>query len=113
VCDKNWPGVEGRPDLVFVNGDGLWVYEFKPDNADAKSQGEQQVRGYVDGVVAYFQKFFPKGRESGYQGAPDSDHGGEDIVKKLQNTPSAWTSSGQTVQARWKVVTYPPCDKRF
>lgn len=113
ICDKTWPGLDGRPDLVFVNTDGLWIYEFKPDNQKARSAGERQVRGYVDGVQRYFQQFFPKGREGGSVGTPDSDHQGESFLKKLKETPSAWSSDGSQIQARWKVVTYAMCDKRF
>jgi len=111
VCDKNWPGISGRPDLVFVNDSALWIYEFKPDNSAARDMGERQVREYVGGVVAYLQQFFPKGREGGVVGSPDGDRGA--IVEKLQRTPRAWSGDGSTIQVQTKVVTYPMCEKRF
>ncbi len=109
ICDEIWPTLDGRPDLVFVDDSGLWIYEFKPNNSKAISAGEDQVEGYVDGVQDYFQSFFPNGREAGYTYYPDSDHGGEDIVEKLQATDDAWNDD--TIEAKWTVVTYNTCDK--
>jgi hypothetical protein len=109
ICDKTWPSLDGRPDLVYVDDDGLWIYEFKPNNSQAISAGEDQVEGYVDGVQDYFQSFFPNGRGAGYTYYPDSDHGGEAIVKKLLETDDAW--NGDALEAQWKVVTYNTCDK--
>jgi hypothetical protein len=113
VCDKSWPSMSGRPDLVFVDGDGLWIYEFKPDNSDAKSAGEEQVREYLNGVQQYYQNFFPKGRTGEINGSPDSGYGGRTMVEKIKNNSRAWSSDGMAIQARTKVVTYSRCDKRF
>jgi hypothetical protein len=113
VCDKSWPTLSGRPDLVFVDDSGLWIYEFKPDNSDARSLGEKQVRGYVEGVEQYYQHFFQKGRTGGFTDTPDSDHGDKAILEKLEKTPRAWSSDGSALQAQWKVVSYPMCEKKF
>lgn len=112
VCDKTWPTLgDRRPDLVYVDSSGLWILEFKPNNDRAISEGEKQVRDYVDGVEAYFQNFFPEGRAGGYKSIPDSDHGGEEMVKKLLATDEVWTSNGDAVEASWKVVTYDRCQE--
>jgi hypothetical protein len=39
VYDQNFPGVDGRPDLVTVEGGLFVIYEFKPNNSKAISQG--------------------------------------------------------------------------
>jgi hypothetical protein len=112
ICDKTWPTLGNRrPDLVYVDNSGLWVLEFKPNNDRAVSEGEEQVADYVHGVEAYFQNFFPEGREGGYQSIPDSDHGGEEMVKKLLATDEAWTSDDEAIEAVGKVVTYERCEK--
>ncbi len=113
ICDKTWPTVDGRPDLVYLDSSGLWILEFKPNNERAKSEGERQVRDYVDGVEAYFQNFFPQGRQGGYSSTPDSDHGGEDMAKKLLATDEVWTSNGDAIEASWKVVTYDRCEEPY
>jgi hypothetical protein len=114
VCDRNFPGMEGRPDLVAMDGGHLVVYEFKPDNSAAKDRGWRQVADYLPAVLSYYQSFFEGGRDGGFQGAPDSDHGGLEILKKLKNSSEAWESDGKHLKAPVPMVqTYNMCDKRF
>jgi hypothetical protein len=112
ICDKTWPTLDNRrPDLVYVDSSGLWVLEFKPNNDRAISEGEKQVQDYIPGIESYFQNFFLEGRAGGYTSIPDSDHGGEDIVKKLLATDEAWTSDDEAIEAVGKVVTYDRCEE--
>lgn len=113
VCDQNFTGVNGRPDLVTVESGHLVIYEFKPDNSNAKSKGEKQVEGYMPGVVAYYQAFFEDGRNAGFKGAPDDDHGGIKFLKELKASKDAWSSDGSSLQAIPEVKTYNMCEKRF
>lgn len=113
VCDRNFPGMDGRPDLVAMDGGHLVVYEFKPDNSAAKDRGWKQVADYLPAVVSYYQSFFEDGRNGGFKGAPDSDHGGIEILKKLKNSKDAWSSDGKELQAVPMVQTYNMCEKRF
>lgn len=113
VCDKNFQGMDGRPDLVAVESGHLVVYEFKPDNSNAKDRGWKQVAGYLPTVVSYYQSFFEDGRNAGFKGEPDSDHGGLEILKKLKESKDAWSSDGKQLQAVPVVVTYNMCDKKF
>ncbi len=113
VCDKNFPGVNGRPDLVTVQSGHLVIYEFKPDNSKAKDKGEKQVVGYLPGVVAYYQSFFEDGRNAGFKDKPDSDHGGVKFLEELKASKDAWSSDGRELQAIPEVKTYNMCEKRF
>jgi hypothetical protein len=113
VCDKDFPGAEGRPDLVTVESGHLVVYEFKPDNSKAKDLGWDQVKRYLAPVADYYQKFFGDGRNGEFKDAPDSDHGGKDILEKLKQSTDAWSSDGKYLQAIPEVKTYNMCDKRF
>jgi hypothetical protein len=114
VCDKNFPGMDGRPDLVAMDGGHLVVYEFKPENNAAKDRGWKQVTGYLPAVVSYYQSFFEDGRNAGFKRQPDdSDHGGLDFLKKLKASKDAWSSDGKELQAIPMVMTYSMCDKRF
>jgi Restriction endonuclease fold toxin 9 len=112
ACDAEFPTLSGkRPDLVTVNSNGLVIYEFKPDNSKAKSMGERQVAGYVKGVAAYYQKFFPNGRTLETNGEPDRDFGGSDMLKALKEEPRAWESDDKTLKIQTEVKTYRMCDK--
>lgn len=113
VCDKNFPGMDGRPDLVAIDSGHLVVYEFKPDNSNAKDRGWKQVADYLPAVVAYYQSFFEDGRNGGFKGQPDSDHGGIEMLEKLKASKDAWSSDGKQLQAVPMVQTYSMCDKRF
>jgi hypothetical protein len=113
VCDKNFPGLNGRPDLVTVESGHLVIYEFKPDNSKAKDKGERQVAGYLPGVVAYYQAFFKDGRNAGFKDEPDSDHGGIKFLEELKASKDAWSSDGRELQAIPEVKTYNMCEKRF
>lgn len=113
VCDKNFPGMDGRPDLVVVDSGHLVVYEFKPDNSAAKDRGWKQVQGYLSSVAAYYESFFENGRNSNFKGEPDSDHGGKKILDNLKNSADAWTSDGKHLNPVPHVETYSMCDKRF
>ncbi len=113
VYDKNFPGIEGRPDLVAIEGGHLVVYEFKPDNSKAKARGEEQVLGYLAAVEAYYQKFFEKGRTGGFKDTPPSEYGGKDILNALQKSPEAWSGDGQTLHSIPVVETYAMCEKKF
>jgi len=113
VCDKNFPGFNGRPDLVTVEGGHLVVYEFKPDNSKAKDKGERQVQGYLPGVVEYYQAFFEDGRNAGTQGEPDDDHGGKKFLQELKASKDTWSSDGSHLEAIPEVKTYNMCEKKF
>ena len=114
VCDQNFPGMDGRPDLVAIESGHLVVYEFKPDNSAAKDRGWKQVAGYLPSVVSYYESFFEDGRNGGFKGdPPDSAHGGREILNKLKNSPDAWSSDGKELQAVPMVKTYSMCEKRF
>ncbi len=113
VCDQRFPGMEGRPDLVTVENGHLIVYEFKPDNSKAKDLGWRQVEGYLAPVVNYYQNFFEDGRNGGFKGEPDSDHGGKEILNKLKQSKDAWSSDGKTLNVIPEVKTYRMCEKRF
>jgi hypothetical protein len=112
IKDKNFPGMNGRPDLVFIDGDGLWIYEFKPDNSAAMSKGKEQLDRYAPAVRAYFKNLFPNGRAGAY-GSNDGDHGGEDFLKKLKACDKCWSSNGMDIEVRVDVKAYSPCDVRF
>jgi hypothetical protein len=113
VCDRNFPGMDGRPDLVTVESGHLVVYEFKPNNSSAKDRGWKQVADYLPAVVRYYQGFFKDGRNGEFNGEPDSDHGGRAILEKLKASKEAWSSDGEELQAVPMVQTYDMCEKRF
>lgn len=113
VCDKEFSGADGRPDLVAVESGHLVVYEFKPDNSKAKDLGWDQVKRYLSPVVNYYQDFFEDGRNGGFKGEPDSDHGGKEMLEKLKQSKDAWSSDGKYLQAIPDVKTYNMCEKRF
>lgn len=111
--DKNFPGIDGRPDLVAIENGHLVVYEFKPDNPKAKAKGEKQVHGYLDAVEAYYQTFFENGRTGGFKDTNPSDYGGTAILKALANSPETWSGDGQTIHSIPIVETYKMCEKKF
>ena len=111
VCDKNFPGMDGRPDLVTFESGHLVIYEFKPDNSRAKSLGWDQVKDYLEPVQEYYQSFFVNGREGEFKGEPDSDHGGKTMIEKLKASKDAWESDGKTLRVIPEVRTYRVCDQ--
>lgn len=111
VCDENFPGMDGRPDLVTFESGRLVIYEFKPDNSRAKSLGWDQVEDYLEPVAEYYQSFFVDGRESEFKGEPDSDHGGKAMIEKLKASKDAWESDGKTLRVIPEVRTYRICDQ--
>lgn len=113
VCDKEYPGADGRPDLVTFENGHLVIYEFKPDNSKAKDLGWDQVERYLAPVVNYYQNFFEDGRNAGFKGEPDSNRGGKDMLEKLKQSKDAWSSDGKYLQAIPEVKTYSMCEKRF
>jgi hypothetical protein len=113
VCDQNFPGMEGRPDLVAIEGGHLMVYEFKPNNDAAKNRGWKQVDDYLPAVVSYYQSFFEDGRNGDFKGEPDSDHGGRNILEKLKASKDAWSPDGKELLGVPMVQTYDMCEKRF
>ncbi|MGB5053463.1 MAG: hypothetical protein WBO24_03595 [Nitrospirales bacterium] len=113
VCDKDFPGADGRPDLVAVTGGHLVVYEFKPDNSKAKDLGWKQVERYLVAVANYYQNFFEDGRNGGLKNEPDSNHGGKEILMRLKESKDAWRDDGKYLQAIPEVKTYSMCEKRF
>jgi hypothetical protein len=113
ICDQDFPGAGGRPDLVTVENGHLVVYEFKPDTSKAKNIGWDQAKRYLAPVVDYYQKFFEDGRNGGFNGEPGSDYGGREILEKLKKSKDAWSSDGKYLQAIPEVQTYKICDKRF
>jgi len=96
-----------------VADEGLWVIEFKPDSDRAIRAGQEQVLGYIGYVENYFQQFVPEGRMGGYQGSPDSKYGGEALLQALTETPEAWSSDEEEIEAVWEVLTYDRCEQRF
>lgn len=112
ACDQYFDGMDGRPDLVVMDGGNLMVYEFKPDNPRAKAKGEKQLKDYLPAVEAFYERFFVDGRDGGFAGdPPDSDHGGQAILDALANSPAAW--SGKSIRPVGKVETYQMCDQRM
>lgn len=112
VCDEEFPGADGRPDLVTVRDGRLVVFEFKPDNSKAKNLGWDQVKRYLAPVVNYYQAFFEDGRNGEFKDAP-SDYGGKKILDLLKESKNAWSSDGKYLQAIPHVETYRVCDKKF
>jgi hypothetical protein len=113
VCDQRFPGMDGRPDLVTIESGHLVVYEFKPDNSKAKDLGWKQVQGYLAPVQNYYQSFFEDGRNGGFKGEPDGDHGGKEILEKLKQAKDAWSGDGKTLAVIPHVETYSMCERRF
>jgi hypothetical protein len=111
VCDKNFPNFRGRPDLVTVEGGHLVIYEFKPNNDRAKSEGEKQVEEYLPEVVAYYQEFFPEGRNGKTKGKPDGDLGGENMLTELKKSDT-WVNDNMHIEAIPHVDTYNMCEDR-
>jgi hypothetical protein len=111
VCDKGYPEAEGRPDCVAVNSDGLWVYEFKPNNQKAIDEGETQLDRYMPAVQKYYQAFFKKGRHGGFEDTPDSDHGGKEILLAIDAQDKCW--DGDKLKVRGVVDPYPMCDQKW
>lgn len=115
VCNKRFDGInrKGRPDLVVIEGGYLKVYEFKPDNSKAKSQGEEQLKDYVPAVAKYYEQFFPNGRTGGIDKSKsqDSDRKVKEITKALENSPNAW--DGNKLRVQKEVKTYKMCDRQF
>lgn len=111
VCDQEFPTLsDRRPDLVAVNSDGLWVYEFKPEGR-AEQAGWKQLADYVPAVLAYYQPFFPKGQHGGFEGKPDDKFGGQAILDALDAEDDAWESGGSKLRVQSKVVPYHRCEK--
>lgn len=113
VCDMNFPGADGRPDLVTVSDGRLVVFEFKPDNGKAKNLGWDQVKRYLAPVVNYYQQFFEDGRNGELKDRPDRDYGGMKILELLKESKEAWSSDGKYLQAIPQVETYNICEKKF
>ena len=111
VCDQEFPTLsDRRPDLVAVNGDGLWVYEFKPEGR-AEQAGWKQLADYVPAVLAYYQTFFPKGQHGGFEGKLDDKFGGQAMLDAIDAQDDAWQSGGSQLKVQSKVVTYHRCEK--
>ena len=111
VCDQEFSGANGRPDLVTVTNGLLMIYEFKPNNSKARDKGWDQVKRYRAPVVAYYQQYLPDGPSGPVNGSPPGDYGGDQIIKALQNSSRAW--NGKSLQATPEVKTYDMCDQRF
>jgi hypothetical protein len=111
VCDQTFPSFKGRPDLVTVEGGHLVIYEFKPNNDRAKSNGQKQVEEYLPEVVAYYQTFFPEGRNGKTKGKPDGDLGGENMLIELKKSDT-WVNDNMTIEAIPHVDTYDMCEER-
>jgi Restriction endonuclease fold toxin 9 len=79
IFEKTFGNDNFRPDLVFIDGDGLWIYEFKPNTSAAINQGEGQLSKYKESVEGYFNGLFSNGRK-GEVGSNSSDLGGEDFI---------------------------------
>jgi hypothetical protein len=111
VCDQNFPGFRGRPDLVSVEGGHLLIYEFKPDNNAAKSKGREQLDEYLPEVAAYYQQFFPNGRNGKTNGTPDGDLGGQNMLTQLKKADT-WTNNDMDIEAVPHLDTYNMCEER-
>ncbi len=112
VCDKGFGGTL-RPDLVLVDSDGLWIYEFKADYREAIDEGEGQLRDYVQRVQDYYQAYFEFEGDKivRFKGEPDSDHGGRAFLEALRDEPKCW--DGTRLRAKTKVVPYYMCEERY
>jgi hypothetical protein len=113
ICDQEYPGADGRPDLVTFDNGHLVIYEFKPDNSKAKDAGERQLERYLVAVVNYYQQYFVDGKNAGFKGEPSGDLGGKVILEKLRSSNDAWSSDGRQLQAIPQLITYNRCEKRF
>jgi hypothetical protein len=112
ICDQEYPGADGRPDLVTLVDGHLVIYEFKPDNSKAKDAGAKQLERYLVAVVNYYQQFFEDGKFGGFKGEPSGDLGGKAILEKLRKSNDAWSSDGKQLQAIPQLMTYHMCEKR-
>jgi hypothetical protein len=110
IADKEFSGI--RPDLVFIDGSGCWIYEFKPKNSAAENKGRDQLKGYKEVVEKYFEEKFPNGRKGDFL-SNDSDHGGADFLKKLQECEKCWTSDGSQIIINTDVISYSPCELKY
>lgn len=113
VCDKEFSGADGRPDLVTVRDGRLVVYEFKPNSRKGEDAGERQLKRYREPVQSYYQKYFPNGRDGGFYGVPDDKHGGQNILEVLKQSKDAWSSDGKYLQVVPILELYDRCDKKF
>ncbi len=113
VCDKEFTGADGRPDLVTVTDDVLTVYEFKPKTRKAMDKGEEQLKRYRDPVQNYYQKYFPNGRDDGFKEVPPAEYGGKDILEALKKSEKAWSSDGKYLKVVPLLDTYDVCEKKF
>lgn len=113
VCNKNFPGADGRPDLVTVRDGHLVVYEFKPNSRKGEDAGEKQLKRYREPVQSYYQKYFPNGRDGGFNDVPDNDHGGRNILEILMQSTGAWSSDGKSLEVVPILELYNRCDKKF
>ena len=107
VYDREFPDAGGRPDCVKVSSDGCWVYEFKPNTSRAVDAGKRQLERYVPAVEKYYQEYL----DSHGDRDPDSDHGGKDIVKKINDNSKCWED--KKVKFHSDVVTCDMCEKRY
>lgn len=113
VCDTEFPGADGRPDLVTVRDGRLVVYEFKPNSRKGEDAGEKQLKRYRDPVQSYYQKYFPNGRDGEFYGTPDDKHGGQNILEVLKQSKEAWSSDGKYLEVVSILELYDRCDKKF
>lgn len=114
VCDQEFPTLPGRrPDLVAVNGDGLWVYEFKPKNDKAIAAGKKQLEDYAPAVLKYYQQFFPQGRHGGFNGTPEGALGGEAMLRALEAEDDAWESGDTQLKIHPYLIDYEPCEMKL
>ena len=96
---------------MTVEGGHLVIYEFKPNNEIAKSKGQKQVQEYLPEVVAYYQNFFPEGRNGKTNGKPDGELGGENMLIQLKNSDT-WVNNNMNIEAIPHVDTYNMCEER-
>ncbi len=114
IYDQEFPGVDGRPDLVTIEDEKFVIYEFKPNNQAAMEEGVEQLERYVPGVVAYFEEFFEDGCNKGFTDkSPSSDHKGRAFLKKLKNARDAWSPDGSHLVPVYQVLTYNMCDRNL
>jgi hypothetical protein len=100
VADKPYPNAGGRPDCVNVSR--CMVYEFKPNNQRARSQGNEQLGRYVPAVNRYYAQFLQGG-------APSSELGGSSIMETIKRS---CVRDGRVVFAG-EVAPYNMCEKRY
>ena len=97
IKDQEYPGADGRPDCVIAST--CMVLEFKPNNAEAKEEGEEQLDRYVPAVTKYYQSHIDN------KTTPETKLGGSAIIDTLE----AECMDGKSVEFGRDLKTYDMC----